>query len=187
MKAELGERFVSANLPMLHKRTHEETGEAEFRVGIDKQRADIDISGEFERQFFGDIMLFTLRSLVEEGYPHRPIGNRRIHQILSETESTMQHRYSDNRKEIEAKLQALRRQIEERDRWWWRNGDAADAIANFRRFIDNMAYNFGEQSPGYRMIDSSRHREMRRQQIVQAILAYKQDRDNWRKALSQAS
>jgi hypothetical protein len=187
MRAELGDRFVSANLPLLHKRTHDETGEAEFRAGIDKQRTDIDISGEFERQFFGDIMLFTLGSLIEEGYPHRPISDRRIEQILGETESAMRHRYGDNRNEIEAKLEALRRQFEERDHWWWRIDEAADAIANFRRFMRNMAYNFGEQSSGYRLIDSDRHREMRRKQIVQAILAYKQDRENWRKALSQPS
>ena len=34
MKAELGDQFISANLPMLHTRTLDDTGEAEFRPGV---------------------------------------------------------------------------------------------------------------------------------------------------------
>ncbi|MHB1292300.1 MAG: hypothetical protein ACYCY5_08955, partial [Sulfuricella sp.] len=34
IKSEIGERFVSANLPMLHKRTVRATGQSEFRPGI---------------------------------------------------------------------------------------------------------------------------------------------------------
>ena len=65
VKAELGPRFVSANLPMLHKRTVESGGQSEFRPGIETAREVIDMSGEFERQFYGDVMLFTIERLAE--------------------------------------------------------------------------------------------------------------------------
>ena len=52
MKADLGSRFVSANLPMLHTRTLDATGEAEFRPGVVTQADTIDLADEFERQFW---------------------------------------------------------------------------------------------------------------------------------------
>ncbi|PKM43093.1 MAG: hypothetical protein CVV05_16235 [Gammaproteobacteria bacterium HGW-Gammaproteobacteria-1] len=64
IKAELGEQFVSANLPMLHKRTVEELGQSEFRPGIERAAARVDLSGEFERQYFGDVMLFSMQRLT---------------------------------------------------------------------------------------------------------------------------
>ena len=48
-RAELGDGFVSANLPLLHKRTLEELGESEFRPGVERQEGWVDLSREFER------------------------------------------------------------------------------------------------------------------------------------------
>ena len=45
---------------MLHNRTVESGGQSEFRPGIETTRATIDMSGEFERQFYGDVMLFSV-------------------------------------------------------------------------------------------------------------------------------
>ena len=70
IQAEIGARFVSANLPMLHKRTLESGGQSEFRPGIatatEMIAPVIDISGEFERQFYGDVMLFSIERLARE-------------------------------------------------------------------------------------------------------------------------
>ncbi|MEW8052486.1 MAG: hypothetical protein AB2792_14300 [Candidatus Thiodiazotropha sp.] len=187
MKSELGGRFVSANLPLLHKRTRDLSGESEFRAGIDKGHAGIDISGEFERQFFGDIMLFSLQALIERGYPRQRMSDEQIERTLHDNESVMLDRYIRMQHEITAKLEKLSQQIEDRHYWWWRNNAAAEAIENFRRFIHNMVLNFGEQSPGYDMIRSIRHRQRRRRQILQALCSYSEDRDNWRRTLSQPS
>jgi hypothetical protein len=183
MKAELGNRFVSANLPLLHKRTQEMTGESEFRPGIDKGREGIDISGEFERQFFGDIMLFTLQALVESGYPQQPISVKQIEQVLLDTESSLLNRYHRMQQEIMVKLGKLKYQIEDRNCWWWHNPDTGDAIKNFQRFIEYMEYNFDETSPGYGTIQSPPHRQQRREQTLQALCSYRKDRNNWRQAL----
>ncbi|MGD8912139.1 MAG: hypothetical protein PVJ68_05245 [Candidatus Thiodiazotropha sp.] len=184
MKAELGNRFVSANLPLLHKRTQEMTGESEFRPGIDKGREGIDISEEFERQFFGDIMLFSLQALVASGYPQRPMSVKQIEQILLDTESSLLDRYHQMQQEIMIKLDRLKQQIEDRNHWWWHNPDAANAIENFQRFMQNMALNFSEDSSGNGMISSASHRQQRRDQILQALCSYSEDRDNWRQALA---
>jgi hypothetical protein len=183
LKAELGSRFVSANLPLLHKRAREQTGESEFRPGIDKHRKVIDISGEFERQFFGDVMLFTLRTLVESRYPQQPMSVEQIEQVLLDTESTLLDRYRRMRHEIMTKLDSLIHQFGDRNHWWWHDKGAAEAIEHFQRFIDNMRYNFAEASPGYGMIESVRHRQQRRAQILQALCAYSKDRETWRLVL----
>lgn len=73
MKAGLGKRFVSANLPMLHTRTLDATGEAEFRPGVVTQANAIDLVDEFERQFFGDVMLFTVERLASLGFPRQAL------------------------------------------------------------------------------------------------------------------
>ncbi|MFC1335960.1 MAG: hypothetical protein G8D81_15290 [gamma proteobacterium symbiont of Clathrolucina costata] len=187
MKSELGSRFASANLPLLHKRTQDQIGESEFRAGVDKGQAGIDISGEFERQFFGDMMLFSLQALIESEYPQQRLSDRRIEQILNDTEATLLDRYSRMQKEIMAKLERLDQQIEDRHCWWWQYAVAGDAIENFRRFIANMRCNFGVGSPGYGMIESTQHRQVRRQQILQALRSYSRDRDLWRQTLSQLS
>lgn len=185
LKSELGSRFVSANLPLLHKRTQDQIGESEFRPGIDKGQTGIDISGEFERQFFGDIMLFSLQALIEHGYPQQKITDKQMLQILIATESDMLSRYKQMQQEIMAKLKTLKQQIDNRDCWWWHCSSTTDAIENFRQLLSNMAGNFGEDSPGYAMISSTQHRQRRRQQILQALRAYTEDRNNWRQLLSQ--
>ena len=45
LRAALGKKFVTANLPMLHKRTVEEKGQSEYRHGIRRSDDEIDLSG----------------------------------------------------------------------------------------------------------------------------------------------
>ncbi|MES9971343.1 MAG: glycosyltransferase family A protein [Candidatus Thiodiazotropha sp.] len=184
LRSELGSRFVSANLPLLHKRTQGQTGESEFRPGIHKGQTGIDISGEFERQFFGDVLLFSLQTLIESGYPQQQMKLEQIEQIVLDTEASLLQRYRQMQQQIMTRLEELRQSIEDRNGWWWHNPEAGDAIENFQDFMQNMAYNFATGSPGYVMIQSTTHRQQRRQQILQALRAYTEDRDNWRKALA---
>ncbi|MCU7947993.1 MAG: hypothetical protein KZQ72_15380 [Candidatus Thiodiazotropha sp. (ex Cardiolucina cf. quadrata)] len=183
LKAELGDRFISANLPMLHKRTVDETGQSEFRPGIDRVNTLIDMSGEFERQFFGDVMLFTIEALIENGYPRQSIAEQTIQQTLEQVESSMQKEYADKHAQIVVKLESLK-QVIDRQRWWQQYATCAHVRANFLRFIRNMEYNFGDDSPGYQIIHSTKHREKRRYQIHEALLTFSQDRPNWLAALS---
>ena len=58
LKMRLKHRFVSANLPMLHNRTVDSIGQSEYRAGVINTNQSIDLSNEFIRQFYGDVMLF---------------------------------------------------------------------------------------------------------------------------------
>jgi hypothetical protein len=62
-------QVCSANLPMLHTRTLDATGEAEFRPGVVTHADSIDLTDEFERQFVGDVMLFTVERLTAQDFP----------------------------------------------------------------------------------------------------------------------
>jgi hypothetical protein len=67
---------------MLHSRTVEDTGHSEFRPGVDREHNRVDLCGEFERQFFGDIMLFTVEKLVEMGFPQSSLSEDTIFSTL---------------------------------------------------------------------------------------------------------
>jgi len=77
LKAELGDDFISVNLPMLHKRTVDTLGQSEFRAGVVHKKDNIDLSDEFVRQFFGDVMLFSTIKLTESDYPKKNISSEK--------------------------------------------------------------------------------------------------------------
>jgi hypothetical protein len=182
-RAEIGTGFVSANLPMLHKRTVDETGESEFRPGIHRHAQHIDIANEFERQFFGDIMLFTMEKITARGYPAIELDSDDIAQTLDETLTGMMQRYQDKHVQIMEKitdLQQLRQVVNNRFT------DTPDAWSRFDRFLNNMTHNFGAQAEGYRLITDTTHCKQRLAQLQAAIMQYHGDRDAWEAALSNA-
>jgi hypothetical protein len=63
--AEIGHRFASFNMPNLHRRTTEAGLADDFRPGVELDETHVDLSNEFERQFFGDLMLFSTEVLVK--------------------------------------------------------------------------------------------------------------------------
>ena len=69
LRKRLGHRFVSANLPLLHKRTTRTGYNNEFRSGVSEHLNSIDLSLEFNRQFWGDVMLFSIEKLAETRLP----------------------------------------------------------------------------------------------------------------------
>ena len=183
IKSEIKERFVSANLPMLHNRTVEDTGESEFRPGINSERNKIDLSGEFERQFFGDVMLFSMEKLTALGYPAQPIDKQQISQILEATEKDMRSEYAAKQEQIGQKLELLKAVFFDDQCWWNSCNNLEPAIKQFRAFIDNIEQNFGEASPCYTLIDSDINRTQRFKEMLEAILEYPADRKAWVTAL----
>ncbi|MEN8180711.1 MAG: hypothetical protein ABFS39_19110 [Pseudomonadota bacterium] len=187
LKAEKGQQFISANLPMLHKRTVDRLGQSEFRPDIDRSEDLIDLSGEFERQFYGDVMLFSIEHLTTQGYPSERLPEQLVRQTLSEVEASMLQKYSDIHAQILKKLGDLKSLFGDRQNWWHQDLTNQPANANFLRFIRNMEHNFGDHSPAYRMIHSESHRQKRLQQVFEAIMRLPQDRISWSEALSAAN
>ncbi|MCW8831153.1 MAG: hypothetical protein OQK32_06505 [Gammaproteobacteria bacterium] len=179
IKAEIGDQFVSANLPMLHKRTTDETGESEFRPGVNRAQENIDLSDEFERQFFGDVMLFTIEQLSNNGYPEHDLDTNMIESTLSETEQSLHQKYENKHQQIMQRLELLKTIFNDERCWWNTHPETTQAKKNIQRFIENIEHNFGANSQGHALINSTTNQKKRRTEILQAIISYKSDRAIW--------
>ncbi|MDD4882106.1 MAG: hypothetical protein PHX10_11070 [Gallionellaceae bacterium] len=186
IRAELGDAFVSANLPMLHKRTVDAIGQSEFRPGIERDSDRVDLSGEFERQYFGDVMLFAMVRLTEQGYPASQPDAEAIAAVVDATEAEMRGRYSAKHGQIVARIDRLDALFSDPARWWQRDARLAEACHAWRRFIANMRDNFAEDSRAWQLIEASANRVARKAAIGAAIGRYRADRAAWRAALEQA-
>jgi len=184
IKSELGGRFVSANLPLLHRRTVQETGQSEFRPGVESSEDVIDLSGEFERQFFGDVMLFSIESLTERGYPQRLFPREVVEETVHATRERMHRHYLEKHRELVERLKALRALVGRPEQWWNRRSGMEAARRDMEYFLDNMERNFGAGASGYGLVGEGENRRRRTGEIVDAIMAYPDDRRAWEALLS---
>ncbi len=182
LKAELGPRFVSANLPMLHQRTLDKTGLSECRPGVDQAAEQIDLSGEFERQYFGDLMLFGIERLTASGYPAKDLPAVEVLGVLTEVEAELRQSYHGKQTEVLAKSESLRVLLQDADPRW-QQADWARARERFAAFLDSIEHNFGADSPGWALIDDPEHCRARLRQLTSAIGEFGADRAAWREAM----
>lgn len=186
IKAELGEGFVSANLPMLHRRTVEALGQSEFRPGIERAQARVDLSGEFERQYFGDVMLFSMERLTAMGYPAVSPAEDVMARTIGEVEAEMRTKYGLKHRQIVAKIAQLRTLYESAPGWWQQRDELAEARQLFEQFIANMQRNFGDDAPAWQQVNDASHRQARTAAIIDAIRHYPADRNAWHEAIGLA-
>lgn len=179
MQAELGPRFVSANLPMLHRRTVRASGRAEFRPGLDTTGDKVDLGGEFERQFYGDVMLFTIERLCATGYPARHLDEAEIAAAVDATHAFLLARYETLQAVIQTRLDTLDGLLHDPARWWNRSPRHAEGVCRFAAFADNIRHNFSAAGGGPVQIHDPTHRAKRLADIAAAIAAYAEDRRAW--------
>ena len=172
--------FVSANLPLLHRRTVAETGGSEFRPGVDRSAMLVDLSGEFERQFYGDVMLFTVVELVAQGYPDQLPARAAIEAQVLATETGMRARYAEVRERVLTRLDTLQDLLSESRHWWY---DDTQTRALFGRFCGSLHANFGDDARAWQLLDDAAHRDARRMAIVDALANYRLDRESWERVL----
>lgn len=190
VRAELGPRFVSANLPMLHKRTVESGGQSEFRPGIETVEETIDMSGEFERQFHGDVMLFSVEKLTAQSPLHRPAspsgipcGHAEFSGTLDETRAELLAKYNARQRAILDRLRRVETLLADPARWWNQAGEHAPAVARFRHFCANVRRNFGADSSGHARINDPARWARWRADLLTALERYPAERAAWEKAL----
>jgi hypothetical protein len=181
--AEIGGRFASANLPHLHRRTNEAGLGDAFRPGVeladDGAQDRIDLSDEFERQFFGDLMLFTTQALVKQADVSSPFGEDSVTAVMATTEQQLLGLYRQKHDAIRARIRRLDELVFHAGHWWLDAPELAVALRQVRSFIDNIDANFGARSPAWQQIRSPEHRAGRKQQILEALLNYRAERDAW--------
>lgn len=181
--AEIGNRFASCNLPNLHQRTTGSGPDKGFRPGVEQLLDGIDLSSEFERQFFGDLMLFTTEALVEQADVTETFDRDVIEPILAAREKELLELYARKHAALVGKSRALARLVFESHHWWLGAPRCASALERVRRFLANIERNFGEQAVAWQQIHSMEHRETRKRQIVDALMGYRTERNAWERLL----
>ena len=138
----------------------------------------IDLSGELERQFYGDVMLFTIDKLIAQGYPGEIPEENQAAEILQTTRQEMASLYAEKRELVMARLEMLTRLM--RDRVW-----SETVSTQLQNFADNIANNFGGVSPGYAKIEQ--HAARRQTEMIEAVVSYVEDQLAWEAVLSSLS
>lgn len=179
--AEIKERFASFNMPNLHRRTTEAGLDGDFRPGVelDEAQQSVDLSDEFERQFFGDLMLFSTEELVKQADVTQPFAQDAIEAVIAKKEAELLALYRQKHEAIVAKNRRLHDRVFNAGHWWLRSPELALALRQVRAFIDNIEGNFGEHAPAWGQIQSAEHRARRKRQIVEALMNYRAERDAW--------
>lgn len=184
IKSEIKERFVSANLPMLHKRTVEGSGQSEFRPGVSSEAHVIELCDEFERQFYGDVMLFSIECFTAMGFPQTCMSAAVIAETLEVVRADMQQKYNAKHQLIVEKLGQLKSLLHDQANWWNQTDLYAAAVKNFETFSANIAHNFGEDSPCYDQINSTENWEKWRSKLLEAVNCYPADSKTWSETLA---
>lgn len=177
--AEIGPRFAAFNMPNLHLRTTEAGLEDDFRPGVEVNQEHIDLSNEFERQFFGDLMLFSTEELVKRANVNRPFPREAVEAVFIRKETEMLDLYRQKHETIVQKNRQLSELVFNACNWWLGAPELKEALAQVRAFIANIDRNFGEHAQTWQQIQSTGHRAQRKQQIVEALLNYRAERDAW--------
>ncbi len=179
IQAEIKQRFASVNMPMLHTRTLQDDFTNDFRPGVEKQAETINLTDEFERQFFGDLMLFTVVELSKQGDIGTEFDSHSVNQAINKIELELLEMYQSKHALIKRRNNDLKTLLEDNSAWWFSMTEAKSALQKIQKFISNIELNFGEQSVGYCQIISKSHREQRKIQIINALLNYRKERNAW--------
>ena len=174
--AEIGARFATCNLPNLHRRS---SGETDFRPGVEIQAERIDIADEFERQFFGDLMLFSAEILVKEADVRQPFPQPLVEAVVARKEAELLALYGEKHAALERERANFRDAVFESGGWWLKVSQLAPALSEVRRFLANLDHNFGDGAEGWLAIQSPDHRARRRAEIIDALVNYRPERDAW--------
>jgi uncharacterized damage-inducible protein DinB len=194
LKNRLKHRFVSANLPMLHNRTIDSTGQSEFRPGVKNKNNNIDFGNEFVRQFYGDVMLFSMEKITAAGLldlaqTDDPANHERIRSILNSTYDEIRDMYISKHHTILQLKNQITAQLDNKDHWWQhptaKRYDIPAALKNFDEFLENIQCNFDDDTASYLQCTLPENSERHIAQMLQAILDYPADMESWNTILDQ--
>lgn len=174
IQAEIGARFATVNLPMLHQRTTE--ADVGFRPGVEHQaHTAIDISNEFERQFFGDLMLFTVVAFLKQHTLSQLTDTNAVQAVMEQVEAELLSLYSSKHAAVNAQVETLSRWLQDLPTNW----QTSPALPHIRTFLANLRHNFSPQAVAWQQIQDAAHRTQRKQQMLAALATYQEERAAW--------
>ena len=188
LKSRLQQQFVSANLPMLHNRTVASTGQSEFRPGVKNNTKGIDLGNEFIRQFYGDVLLFSMEEITSKGLTLDDSNKEKIKTILDKKYQTIKHSYIEKHYTILQLKTQINKLLHNKKNWW--NDPSAksrlpdNTLTNVSTFLHNIQKNFDENTQAYREITLTEHADKHLEKILHAILHYHDDMISWKNFLN---
>ena len=183
LRKRLNHKFVSANLPLLHKRTIQSDYSNEFRSGISENMNLIDLSLEFNRQFWGDVMLFSIEKLVEIGYPDKRLELSVIAGIVHDIQAKLWDLYKEHQAEITEKITGIKRYLYKKKSWWNSEPRAQRSMKNMDTFCSIVENNFGADSSGMRKISKQIKEGSQITMIINAIHSFYESEISWNELL----
>ena len=183
LRKRLNHKFVSANLPLLHKRTIQAGYSNEFRSGISENMNSIDLSLEFNRQFWGDVMLFSIEKLTEIGYPDKRLGLSEITKTAYDIQDKLWDLYKERQTETAEKTAEIARYISQKKYWWNREPEAEGAVKNMMLFCSVIESNFGSDSSGTKKISEQIKEGSHITMIINAIHSFYESEISWNELL----
>ncbi len=174
LQRRLGPRFAQAALPLLHRRTEPGSGEAGYRPGVHHQGAMVDLSGEYRRQFIGDLMLFTVIELVDRGYPENlPKG---VERRFTEVSERLLGEYRQVRERVMARLDDFERRLDDPD------AEAA-LLTPYRRFAHLLRHNYSPRAAAVRAVENPAFRADWVRRLSDAVRALPAQQARWSERL----
>jgi len=183
LKTRLQHRFVSANLPMLHNRTIDSTGQSEFRPGVKSNDNNIDFGNEFIRQFYGDVMLFSMEKITASGNTVTAVNKEQIRSILNTTYDEIREVYITKHHAILQLKKQITEQLGNRIHWWHQQAGYSEVLNNFDEFLKNIQSNFDDDTTSYLQCTLPDNAQKHLEKLLQAILVYRDDMSNWQLTL----
>ncbi|TSA13165.1 MAG: hypothetical protein D4R73_01160 [Deltaproteobacteria bacterium] len=184
LKARIGKRFVSANLPLLHKRTLATNHQGEFRPGINNQDKGVNLTDESIRQFWGDVLLFSVEELTKYGYPDTQLRLESLANVVNKTKEKMWRLYTQNNEAISEKMALLKDYLTNPEHWWNRSEGLKGTVGHYKAFCSNVEFNFGIQSKGYQELKDTFVRRDFSSRITKALYDFYEDERLWHEVLN---
>ena len=183
LRKRLNHKFVSANLPLLHKRTIQSNYSNEFRSGISGNMNSIDLSLEFNRQFWGDVMLFSIEKLAEIGYPDKGLELSVITGIVHDIQTKLWDLYKERQAEIIEKKTEIVKYLYQKEFWWNRKTEMQQSVKNMMLFCSIVENNFGADSSAMKKISEQIKEGTQINLIINAIHSFYESEISWNELL----
>jgi len=176
-------KFVSANLPLLHKRTITVNHTNEFRTGILQKGDTMDLSEEFQRQFWGDIMLFSAEELCDTGFPEKRVEASEIADIVGKVQDRICNLYKGQQAAVSAKVMKIRQLLSDPTRWWNKGPATKSQVASLMTFASLVDKNFGTASGAIKTISDHIAEGSSTEKIITALNSFYDDERAWNELL----
>lgn len=182
LKSLIGEKFASVNMPLLHRRTNPDNSRV-FRSGISGTEGSVDLSGEFLRQFWGDVMLFSVESLTRSGFPRRRPDLSEITSVVRSVKDDIWRLYRKQKADATTKAAALRERLLQTGNWWNQDGRMRNAVKSIELLCSIVGDNFGEDSRSMMSLSAQTDNGEYTDHLIRAIHYFHEDESVWEKLI----